>query len=1722
MPQAIPAVAAWVFNAVSAAGFSAATAAAAQAVVYATATAAVKIAAAAVISKVFAPKVKSLGSTGTQTSFKADPQAGMPFIIGRTAVAGYNVFTYPSGDKNKYLNFFTVLSGFGPLRAFESFLASKVAQTFNAGGAVTSGGSFAGKMWMIMALGLTPAAALATPTALATSGPVPEWTSAHKLSGKAAQRWALEYDGKVYSSGVPQPLTVVQGIRAYDPRLDSTYPGGSGAHRANDPATWGFSSYQNPYTAALTYLLGYWENGKRVGGVGVAPAMIDFPAFVEGANVADINGWRVGGEITSQDSKWAVLSNILQAGGGEPLKIGAKISCRVNMPRTSLAMFTESGVAGAVQVPGVRSRRERKNSIIPRYRSEAHDWQIVAASAITATEYQTEDGGLRSKEVPYSLCQNAAQAGQLAGYDLVNAREIFPITIAAKPAWMGYRPGDCITLNLPEMGLIAQKAIILNRDLDLATGTVSMTLTSETEGKHAFALGQTATPPATPGLTVPDFETVPAPAVGAFTASVGFVTSGSNALPAISITGVGDNPFAKEIVIEYRVVGTSDWIQWAKAPASTTAFTITGLDADQTYEIAISYISVLGVPGTRRIYGPYTTTGLSVSDAAITAAKIADGAITTTKFANGIAAPTIVAVLPTTGNYQGRLVILTTDNKLYRYTGTAFTAAVPAVDITGTLSSGQIADAAITVAKFASGISAPTIAATLPTTGNFEGRLVFLTTDGVLYRYTGGAFTANVASANVTGVLTDAQLAAISATKITGQVVASQIADGTLTTAKFASGIAAPTIVAVLPTTGNYQGRLVILTTDNKLYRYTGSAFVATVASTDISGTLTDAQLAAISAAKITGQIASTQIADGALTANKLANGLTFIENFATLPTTGNFAGRMVFLTTDKKLYRYDGTAFTASVAAVDINGQLTTTQIAPNSITSAQITANTITAGNIAAGTITADEIAANSITASKLTLTDTTNLIQNNDFKDLGYWTIGAGMNVTANATIAGIFGVSQSLVDVGNGTTTQPLADASTNTTNGRVGVEPSKPFRFQFGYYMTSGSTCLLNGIITWYDAFGVQISGDNLYSPDYRTVAAVGTKTNTVSATFTSPANASFARITMRYIWSTTLANAGTAYMSAPRLTRAVNAELIVDGTISATKIAANTITANEIAANAITANEIAANAITAVKISANSIDASKILAGSITASELAANSITAGKIAAGAVSATEIAAGAITTSKLAITQTNLFPESVISDVGWWSSQPNAPLPAGYTVGGWYIGGPDTNSDGMGSSKYWAISASSSGGGTGVAQVVSPTVYGASADTTYEVRGTVYNVSNRTARLTVQFFDRTGTVISPSVAVGTLAAGAPRTTLVNQITAPAGTVGYRVYCQADAGSAFTGAILLSNIIVRQAAEATLIVDGSIIASKIAADSINASKIVANSITAAEIAADTITAGQIAAGAITANELAANSVIAGKIAAGAISASEIAAGAITASKIAANTITAAQIAANSITAAEIAADTITAGQIAAGAIGASEIAAGAITAGKIAAGAITANELAVNSVTAGKIAAGTITGDKLNVGTITADKITTGTITTTQMSLGAVTGYEFDQSATATTVDTSAETTIASVTITTEGGFVDISACLVAYPDYTSGYTTYDTSLYRGSTLLVTIPKGFTVFTYPGYPSQGASGFFVDEPPAGTYTYSFRVTRNSASGGTRTAITYRAIKAIEFKC
>ena len=629
MTQAVVVAAKWialkVFQFAVAHGVEAGTAVKIMTVAKVAAEVAITAGISAAVTSSMTPRVG--GDFGTQVDFKADPRGPIPYAMGRTGTAGSMVFAQTAGEKNKYLNFVSVYSAAGPIDSYESFLVNGTPVTFGTDGGEGASGYYQNRMWRRQQLGARPETGWLHWTSTGTKdtpgdhyGLPAEWTSAHKLSGLAADLWGLQYNTSVYSSGPPRKLAVAKWVRVYDPRLDSTYPGGSGPQRANDEATWAWS--ENPYIHALTWVIGRHVNGVRVMGLGAPLSAIDMAAFVEGANVADANDWTLGGVVYSTDDKWEVLKAMLQAGAGRPMRLGAKISCLVSTPRTSLATLTGADVVGEAQITGTPSRRTRINTVWPKYREEAQGWEIVATDEpVQVAAHVTEDGGkVRSREIEYPLVQSPVQAAQLARYDIENSREFQPVVLPCKPAWMGYKPGDCITVDEPEFGLTAQKMLILRRQRDPATLVTTLTLVSETDGKHAYALGETLSPPATPGLTAYDPNQSTVVASGSWTATgTALIGPDGSTQPALVFEGECEDPNVTHVIAEWRLSlggGTyGDWMSSEHSP-QIQRIEARGLLPASDYHCRIRYRTALKAEGLTGLdLGVHTTGALAVPGA---------------------------------------------------------------------------------------------------------------------------------------------------------------------------------------------------------------------------------------------------------------------------------------------------------------------------------------------------------------------------------------------------------------------------------------------------------------------------------------------------------------------------------------------------------------------------------------------------------------------------------------------------------------------------------------------------------------------------------------------------------------------------------------------------------------------------------------------------------------------------------------------------------------------------------------------------------------------------------------------------------------------------------------------------------------------------------------------------------------------------------------------------
>jgi hypothetical protein len=1154
-------------------------------------------------SNALAPKPK-VGSGGSPVDFRANPDAPVPFLMGHMATTGTQVHANVGGDKNKYLSFYTVLSAGGPIHQILGFTANDTAVSFTADAGEGASGYYLNRMWQKQALGqptgewLRHTATGSKDTPANHGGNPAEWTASHSLKGLAATLWTLESDSAKYSTGVPKPLWECLGLKVWDPAQDSTYPGGVGAHRRDDWRTWEYTD--NPYLHALAWVRGHRVRnadgtlGRRIAGIGAPDAQIDIAAFVEGRGVAYTNAWGCNGVVTTSDDKWHALAAILQAGGGVPLNRGAQISCMINAPRASVLTITGDDLVGEAQIDASLSFRDRINTVIPKFRSSAHGWQVIAGLVVTAATYVSEDKDeARTREIEYPYVTSSVQAAQLAAYDLTNSREALTGTLPCKPHLLGLRAGDAFTVNEPELGLNGRKCVVVRRSFDPASGVVTISFRSETDGKHDFALGRTDVAPATPALTGIDPAYVAAPGAGSWQAAQDAVTGAGGAqVPVIRVTGETDNPGATEVLIGYRLVDGSnnplgDWV-WRPSPNSSVQVDLRGLTPGLRYEVAVRY-RVRGVDDP----SVYTSLGLYVVPNLISNAAGAlvdqNGALRT--YEEIIAdpggdfdttPPGQVTGLVVTSSIRGDAALLSaswtarTETDLGGYQ-IGLTQSGGGEIIFPVISNNYQIEVPANV-SFSVRVRAVDKFGSL---GAWSSTVVHLTTKDT------------VAPAAPTGLLVSASLTAVFLSwtnPVAADLAHVEVWENTANNSGAAIRIA--TVNAQSGVLGGFA-RSGLSAGETRWYwlkavdRSGNTSGFSSGSSATIAG-LTDADISAISAAKLTGQITSTQISDGAVSTPKLEA----------------------------------GAVSAAKIAA----GAVTTEKLSASAVTAEKIAAGTITADKIQSGTITGDKISTTTSLPGSITVGNTGVTLQ---------------AAATANADPAAAINANTTQIDPGKVT-----ISGGTTLANWRNGGDTTKIEGGSIAANTISANRLTIGqrGINVLNIQFEHNTPNPNCLAWTAGTIiytnnAGVETFVNTIAG---GGANVFYAGQPVYIFWLqgegflratndlaaatgpnsvclATYTGGSSLYSTYGRTV--IDGDQIKTGAVTAAKIAAGAISANKIVTGAITADKVAAGAITADKISVTSLSAISANFGTITVQRLnlPGGVIDTGRLAPGAV-----------------------------------------------------------------------------------------------------------------------------------------------------------------------------------------------------------------------------------------------------------------------------------------------------------------------------------------------------------------------------------------------------------------------------------------------------------------------------------------------------------------------
>lgn len=560
------------------------------------------------------------GATREPTEFSYKTDAGWPIPFGRVACAGDVNYRIAYDATNRYQSLFCTLAASGPIKSIVSFTADDEPTSFDPTTGKATNGEHEDNMWLQTKLGTQPQTALTSPTGAGAGIPAPGWTTDHKASGKAVYCLTMFENSKFseYPGGIVTPRFVIEGVCGYDPRQDSTFPGGSGACDIEDPSTWVW--IDNPGIAALNWVIGRWEGpatgyspprygvpyaSKLVAGLGASLEGIDLDAFVNAANVADANGWTVAAYPTSRDDKFEVLAKLLAACGAEPATKAGKISCIVHTEQVaSVVTVTGDDTAGPVEISLGQSRLERRNAIIPRFWSEDQNWEMTPIEEVTNAAWVTEDGGKRSRGLDLHYVGDADQAAQLGYYRLAIDRE--PLTGVApfKAHMRRIAPGDCFSWSAPGLPLDGVKVKCLRRSYDPMSGIVRITFRSEDDAKHTDAYEQTGTTPPSVDPDAPPSDVVDPPTGASISVSGDEVTinwtngdarffrtlifqsSTSSFADATQVASKGGDPEAAQTAV--LKPGPGEWWFWLQTRSG-------GIGADDVSdEVALGSVTVGG------------------------------------------------------------------------------------------------------------------------------------------------------------------------------------------------------------------------------------------------------------------------------------------------------------------------------------------------------------------------------------------------------------------------------------------------------------------------------------------------------------------------------------------------------------------------------------------------------------------------------------------------------------------------------------------------------------------------------------------------------------------------------------------------------------------------------------------------------------------------------------------------------------------------------------------------------------------------------------------------------------------------------------------------------------------------------------------------------------------------------------------------------------------------
>lgn len=578
-----------------------------------------------------------------------------------------------------------------------------------------------------------------------------EWTTSHKGQGIAYIYIRLKYDQDIYQNGIPAMKFKVKGKKIYDPRTGTT-------------------AYSN--NAALCV----YDYLTSTEGFNCASSEINQSSIIAAANICDENvnitasltqkRYTINGIISSDEKRIDNLENMVLSMVGSAVWTQGKWNIYAgayNAPSISLSDDDLTN-SDAITIQNRVNRRDLFNYIKGVYVEPEKSWQATDFPAIGSATYEGYDGDEEIvRDVQFQFVTDNYRAQRLATVILQQSR--LALTVQATFNLKAYHisPSDTISLTIARYGWTNKVFRVVERTFSPNQG-VKLILREESSAAYSWSYGSLI--PITSGSNsglLPDQRAILPPTSVTATSNNNTVKQlpDGTQIPRILVqwTPPQDDRVLNggRIEIEYKASSDTAWTAYPSVRGDTSLIYIEPVEANTIYYVRLRSVSSAntfsnwvyaggGVEGQEDTTPPSPPTSLVATAAkqaiVLTWTNPTDLDLNTVEIWVNTSA-TLIGINKVTEVSGERFTHDNLGSNVTRYYY------LRAKDHSGNVSSwtsvvsatteknlaDQIADDIVTTAAFAQGITPVEVADSLPTTGNFAGRTVFLTTNDKIYRY---------------------------------------------------------------------------------------------------------------------------------------------------------------------------------------------------------------------------------------------------------------------------------------------------------------------------------------------------------------------------------------------------------------------------------------------------------------------------------------------------------------------------------------------------------------------------------------------------------------------------------------------------------------------------------------------------------------------------------------------------------------------------------------------------------------------------------------------------------------------------------------------------------------------------------------------------------------------------------------------------------------------------